>query len=50
LMENSTKSTEHNASTNNQKDGSSVLTSKSNADLIDQILDYIARSTELINR
>ncbi|TKV94370.1 hypothetical protein SEVIR_9G289900v4 [Setaria viridis] len=50
LMEQSMKSTDHNSSTNNQNDGSSVLTSKSNAGLVDQILDYIVRSIELMNR
>ncbi|CAN6299788.1 unnamed protein product [Urochloa humidicola] len=50
LIEQSMKSTDHNASTNNQNNGSSVVTSKSNARLVDQILDYIVRSTELMNR
>ncbi|CAL4924385.1 unnamed protein product [Urochloa decumbens] len=50
LIEQSMKSTDHNASVKNQNNGSSVLTSKSNARLVDKILDYIARSTELMNR
>ncbi|CAN6324272.1 unnamed protein product [Urochloa humidicola] len=50
LIEQSMKSTDHNASANNQNNGSSVLTSKSNARLVDQILDYIVRSTVLMNR
>ncbi|WVZ58174.1 hypothetical protein U9M48_008470 [Paspalum notatum var. saurae] len=46
LVEQNVKSTEHNTSANNQN----VLTSKSNATLVDQILGYIERSMELMNR
>jgi hypothetical protein len=43
------KTTDHNASTNDHGKGVSV-TSKSNIELADQILDYIERSVELMNR
>ncbi|KAJ1262529.1 hypothetical protein BS78_09G115200 [Paspalum vaginatum] len=46
LIEQNMKSTDHNTSANNQN----VLTSKSNAMLVDQILGYIERSMELMNR
>lgn len=49
LIEQNMKSTDHNASTNDHDKGVSV-TSKSNAELVDQILDYIERSIELMNR
>lgn len=49
LIEQSTKSTDHNASTND-RDNRVLVTSKSNARLVDQILDYIDRSIELMNR
>ncbi|OEL33302.1 hypothetical protein BAE44_0005677, partial [Dichanthelium oligosanthes] len=50
LIEQSMKSTDHNASSNNLNNRFSVLTSKSNAGLVGQILDYIVRSLELMNR
>lgn len=49
LIEQSMKSTDHNASTNDIGNGVSVA-SKSNARLVDQILDYIERSIALMNR
>jgi len=49
LIEQSMKTTDHNASTNDHGKGVSV-TSKSNTELADQILDYIERSVELMNR
>ncbi|XP_066386529.1 uncharacterized protein [Miscanthus floridulus] len=49
LIEQSMKSADHNASTND-RDKEVSVTSKSNAKLVDQILEYIERSIELMNR
>ncbi|KAF8646124.1 hypothetical protein HU200_065970 [Digitaria exilis] len=50
LIEQSVKSTDHNTSASNQTNGCSGHTSKRNARLVDQILDYVVRSIELMNR
>nr|CAB3494991.1 unnamed protein product [Digitaria exilis] len=50
LIEQSVKSTDHNTSASNQTNGFSGHTSKCNARLVDQILDYVVRSIELMNR
>ncbi|XP_062200605.1 uncharacterized protein LOC133903312 isoform X2 [Phragmites australis] len=50
LTEQSRKPTDRNTAANNKINGLTVLTSKNNARLVDQISGYIIRSTELMNR